>query len=93
MAAYPFLAKHLNLDLAEVQDADGKIDESFVVVEEREEMLVFGENNPYPEDSAYNISGNTVTCITYGYNLILLFGIVSRDTVLYITSASGQINC
>ncbi len=51
MAAYPFLAEHLNLDLRQVQDANGHIDESFVVVEERTDMLVFGENNPYPEDA------------------------------------------
>jgi dienelactone hydrolase len=48
MAAYPFLAKHLNLNLAAVQDADGNVDESFVVAEERAEMLVFGKHNPYP---------------------------------------------
>ena len=51
MAMYPFLARHLNLNLAEVQDADGRIDESFVVVEERADMLVFGAENLYPEDA------------------------------------------
>ncbi|PQJ28162.1 hypothetical protein [Rubritalea profundi] len=51
MAAYPFLAKHLKLNLAEVQNADGIIDESFVTVEERKDMLVFGKNNRYPEDA------------------------------------------
>lgn len=52
MAAYPFLAEHLSLNLGEVQDADGNIDESFVVVEERSDMLVFGAENPYPKDAA-----------------------------------------
>jgi len=51
MAAYPFLAKHLDLDLGKVKDSDGKIDESFVVVETREDMLVFGADNPYPKDA------------------------------------------
>ena len=51
MAAYPFLARHLNLDLAKVQAADGKIDESFVVVEKRRDMLVFGDKNLYPKDA------------------------------------------
>jgi hypothetical protein len=51
MAAYPFLAEHLDLNLAVVQDADGNIDESFVVVEERSDMLVFGAENPYPKDA------------------------------------------
>jgi dienelactone hydrolase len=48
MAAYPFLAKHLGLNLSAVQGPDGKIDESFVTVEQRTEMLVFGRKNPYP---------------------------------------------
>ena len=51
MAAYPFLAKHLGLHLGEVKDADGNIDESFVVVEQRAEMLVFGDEYPYPKDA------------------------------------------
>ena len=51
MAAYPFLAKHLKLDKTKVQDPDGRIDESFVVIEKYEEMLVFGADNLYPEDA------------------------------------------
>lgn len=51
MAAYPFLAKHLRLNLAEVQGVDGNIDESFVVVHERSGLLVFGPENPYPKDA------------------------------------------
>ncbi len=51
MAAYPFLAKHLKLDLAKVQDAGGKIDESFITAETREQMLVFGKDNPYPANA------------------------------------------
>jgi hypothetical protein len=48
---YPFLAKHLRLDLSLVQDEEGKIDESFVVPEEREKLLVFGPDNPRPADA------------------------------------------
>ena len=51
MAAYPFLAKYLNLDLSRVQDKDGKIDESFVVVEDADDLLVFGADNPRPADA------------------------------------------
>jgi alkaline phosphatase D len=51
MAAYPFLAEHLSLNLGEVLDGDGNIDESFVVVEEHSNMLVFGAQNPYPKDA------------------------------------------
>jgi hypothetical protein len=52
MAAYPFLAKHLKLDFTRVQNKDGKINESFVVAEEYEEMLVFGPDHPRPTDAA-----------------------------------------
>jgi dienelactone hydrolase len=51
MAAYPFLAKHLGLDLRRVQDATGEVDESFVSVEQPKDMLVFGPDNPYPKDA------------------------------------------
>jgi len=51
MAAYPFLAKHLKLDLSRVTGADGKIDESFLVPETRAQMLVFGKKNPWPKDA------------------------------------------
>jgi dienelactone hydrolase len=51
MAAYPFLAEHLGLNLDAVRDSAGNIDESFVTIEERAAMLVFGEGNPYPTDA------------------------------------------
>ena len=52
MAAYPFLAKHLKLDLKSVQGPGGKVDESFVTIESYKDMLVFGEANPRPADAA-----------------------------------------
>jgi len=51
MAAYPFLAKYLKLNVKRVQGKDGKIDESFVVIEQREDLLVFGPDNPRPKDA------------------------------------------
>lgn len=51
MAAYPFLAKHLKLNLKRVLGDDGKVDESFVKVEEYEKLLVFDANNPRPKDA------------------------------------------
>jgi len=51
MAAYPFPAKHLKLDIGRVRGKDGKIDESFVVAEEYKDMLVFGPDNPRPKDA------------------------------------------
>lgn len=49
MAAYPFLAKHLALDLKLVTGKDGAIDESFVVAETQQEMMVF--NGKYPANA------------------------------------------
>jgi hypothetical protein len=51
MAAYPFLAKHLNLDITRVQGNDGKVDESFVTLEEYKALLMFGPGNPRPTDA------------------------------------------
>lgn len=52
MAAYPFLEKHLKLDFSPMRDANGEIDESFVTIESREQMLVFGNRNPRPNNAA-----------------------------------------
>jgi hypothetical protein len=49
MAAYPFLAKHLSLDLKSVTGEDQKIDESFVIIETREQMMVF--DGKYPDNA------------------------------------------
>ena len=49
MAAYPFLAKHLKLDLSRVTGEDGRVDESFVVMESEKQMMVFKGN--YPENA------------------------------------------
>ncbi|MBT3198925.1 MAG: acetylxylan esterase [Phycisphaerales bacterium] len=51
LAAYPFLAKHLKLNIQAVQGGNDKIDESFVTVEEYKAMLVFGPDNPRPKDA------------------------------------------
>ncbi len=51
IAAYPFLAEHLKLDLKRVQNANDDFNESFVTVESRNQMLVFNGNHPYPEDA------------------------------------------
>jgi hypothetical protein len=45
---YKFLAKHLRLSLDKVAKPDGSIDESFVVIEKQEDMLVFDTNHPRP---------------------------------------------
>ena len=49
-AMYPFMAKHLNLDFSPFMK-DGKVDESSVTEETREQMLVFGKDNPFPKNA------------------------------------------
>ena len=49
MAAYPFLARHLGLDLSRVLGAAGNVDESFISFETKEEMMVF--DGKYPENA------------------------------------------
>ena len=46
LAAYPFLAKHLDLDIDRVS-TDGQVDETFVTVETQEQMMNF--HGQYPE--------------------------------------------
>lgn len=47
-AVYPFLAKHLKLDLSAILNSQGAIDESFVTIEKKEQMLVFDKQHPRP---------------------------------------------
>ncbi len=51
LGAYKFLAKHLGLSLDKVTKPDGSIDESFVVIEKKEDMYVFGPDRPRPADA------------------------------------------
>ncbi len=54
-AVYPFLAKHLSLDLDKIKNKKGEIDESFITVEDVEKMKVFNEQFPRP---AYAVMGD-----------------------------------
>ena len=51
-AMYPFLAKHLGLDLAAVSDAGGKIDEGPSKVLTRRELASFDALHPLPANAA-----------------------------------------
>ena len=51
MVAYDFLADHLDLSLEKIPNDAGKVDESFVVIESYEDMLVFGSQGSYPKDA------------------------------------------
>ena len=48
IAAYKFLAKHLGLSLENLTKPDGSIDESFVVIENQDDMYVFNPEHPRP---------------------------------------------
>lgn len=51
-AAYTFLAKHLGMDLAKIQNKKGKVDESFVKVVDRKSLEYFqaGETDNFIKD-------------------------------------------
>ncbi|HEX6963584.1 MAG TPA: acetylxylan esterase [Lacipirellula sp.] len=48
-AMYPFMAKHLRLDLSRIRNQSGEIAEDFVKVRPREELLVFPPDRPRPK--------------------------------------------
>ena len=48
LGAYKFLAKHLGLSLAAVQDGNGPINEDFVVIEPKDTLYVFNAQHPRP---------------------------------------------
>lgn len=48
VGAYKFLAKHLDLSLANVIGPDGRIDESPAVIEKTEDLYVFNDEHPRP---------------------------------------------
>ena len=54
-AVYPFLAKHLNLDLSRAVYANGKLNEDGIVIENREALYPFDKNHPFPQ---YGIRNN-----------------------------------
>jgi hypothetical protein len=55
-AMYPFIAEHLGLNIKTLINNKGEIDESFVTIEERKDMLVFGNNGELlPENAMKSI--------------------------------------
>jgi dienelactone hydrolase len=48
MAVYPFLARHLRLDLEKIQNQDGSIKESDIYLENYERLVVFDKDHPLP---------------------------------------------
>ena len=56
---YKFFARHLGLSLEKILKDDGSIDETKVVIENKNKMLVFDDKHPRPE--------NAVKSIVWGY--------------------------
>ncbi|HRE52726.1 MAG TPA: acetylxylan esterase [Flavitalea sp.] len=47
-AVYPFLAKHLGLDLTKAMNPDGTLKEDNIVIEDQKALYSFTEKNPFP---------------------------------------------
>ena len=53
-AVYPFLAKHLGLDLSRAMNRDGTLNEEGIVIEKPEALYTFDENHPFPKNGIRN---------------------------------------
>ncbi len=54
-AMYRFMAKHMNLDINRIQNDQGQIDESMVVIEDIPTLQVFNDSNPFPPNVCQNL--------------------------------------
>ncbi len=53
-AAYPFLAKHLGLDLTKAMNTDGTLKEDGIVIEDQKALYSFGDKHPFPVNGIKN---------------------------------------
>jgi uncharacterized protein len=53
-AVYPFLAKHLKLDITKILDEEGFIAEQNIVIEPYEKLVVFTDKRPVPKHAIKN---------------------------------------
>jgi hypothetical protein len=53
-AAYPFLAKHLGLDLTKAMNNDGTLKEDMIVIENQKTLYSFNEKHPFPKNGVRN---------------------------------------
>jgi hypothetical protein len=53
-AAFPFLAKHLNLELSKAMNQEGTLNEDGIVIEDIETLYTFDENHPLPNYAIRN---------------------------------------
>ena len=56
-AVYPFLAKHLGLDLSKALHADGSLNETAVTLEDQRDLYVFSDKNSFPPHGIKNNGG------------------------------------
>ena len=56
-AVYPFMAKHLGLDLSQGLHPDGSLNEGLVTVELQKDLYAFDEKNPFPNKGLRHNSG------------------------------------
>ena len=56
-AAYPFLAKHLGLDLSKAMNADGTVKEEMIVIEEQKALYPFDKQHPFPANGVRSNDG------------------------------------
>lgn len=56
-AVYPFMAKHLGLDLSKGLHPDGTLNEGAVNIETQEALYVFGQNPPFPDTAIKHNDG------------------------------------
>ncbi len=50
-AVYPFLAKHLGLDLSKAINPDGSLNENTITIEETRALYCFDDKHPFPADA------------------------------------------
>jgi len=53
-AVYPFLAKHLGLDLSKALNPDGTLNETSIVIEPQESLYLFDLKHPFPPNGIRN---------------------------------------
>ena len=51
IAVYPFLAKHLRLDLSKSLNPDGSLNEKMIVIEDQKALYPFDDKHPFPAGS------------------------------------------
>ncbi|MEX0684833.1 MAG: hypothetical protein WD267_06010 [Balneolales bacterium] len=49
-AVYPFLAKHLNLNLSKAMNPDGSLIEAGIMIEEQKALYPFDDDHPFPKE-------------------------------------------